>query len=71
MPQVQTYDVRISSGQGIISLANVKSYELLDLKAGIYHKLTLEDDSLLYVNDFGVRTIQVARSGELKVPATY
>lgn len=59
----QTWSVRISGGTSLTELHNVKMYELLDLKGGVYHKFTLEDGSLLYLNDFGIRSIHVTKEG--------
>jgi len=58
-PKKSGWAVQISGGQSTAVIHNVKEYELLDLKAGVYHRMTLEDGSLLYVNDFGIRSIHV------------
>lgn len=41
------------------ALEGVLSHEILDLKAGTYHKLTFPNGITMYVNDFGVRNVVV------------
>ncbi len=56
------WEVRINSAQSQITL-DVIAYELLDLKSGVYHKLVFEDNVILYVNDFGIRSVLVKPAG--------
>jgi len=53
------YDIRVTHGVGVTDLKNVVSYEILDLKASVYHKVVFEDNTILYINDFGIKSIQV------------
>lgn len=55
--------VQINGGQMATVIENVVKYEMLDLQAAVYHKLTLEDGSILYVNDFGIRSVHVRPEG--------
>jgi hypothetical protein len=65
---MKTWTILITSGTSVSNLENVLNYELLDLKAGVYHKFSLEDGSVLYVNDFGIRSIQVMPTGTKVMP---
>ena len=58
----QRWEVRINSAQSQVTL-EVIAYELMDLKAGVYHRLVFEDNVVLYVNDFGIRSILVKPVG--------
>ena len=55
--------VQINGGNMATVVENVVKYEMLDLQAAVYHKLTLEDGSILYVNDFGIRSVHVRPEG--------
>lgn len=44
----------------------VLSHEILDLKAGTYHKLVFPNGTILYVNDFGVSAVLVQYDSELQ-----
>jgi hypothetical protein len=58
-----TYIVRISGSQAMKEYTNVLDYRTLDFKAGTYHKLTFAGNVVLYINDFGIRTVTVFPSG--------
>lgn len=62
---IQTYDVRFSSVQGITTYNDVLEHQLVDLKGGTHHKLTFAGDVILYVNDFGISTVLVTPSGAI------
>lgn len=59
------YDVRIANAVSVTDLHDVLDYQLMDLKAGVYHRFEFSDGNLLYVNDFGIRSIHVAPAGKL------
>lgn len=56
--------VQLNTGGGLIVIHNVREYELMDLQAGVYHKLLFDDGSTLYVNDFGVKSVHVLPEGK-------
>lgn len=58
------YNIRFTHGVGVMDLRDVAEYEMLDLKAAVYHKVTFSDDTIMYINDFGVKSIQVVPIGK-------
>ena len=59
----QSWDVEIVTGNSMSTLTDVLGYELLDLKAGVYHKFTFAGSVVLYMNDFGVKSVLVKPAG--------
>ena len=67
----KTSTVYINGGaSGQMRLENVMGYEVLDLKAGTYHKFLFAGDMVVYLNDFGIRSVTVVPSGtrEFDIP---
>ena len=63
MAKQRTLNVRMQKAHEVPTYRGVLSHELLDLKAGTYHKLTFPNDVILYVNDFGVQSVLVTPEG--------
>jgi len=51
-------------GTGIHEQFRALSHEIVGLPAGTYHKFAMENGSVLYINDFGVRTVAIAGTPE-------
>jgi hypothetical protein len=52
------------AGGGFHQIIKAKSHEIMGLPAGTYHKFELENGTVVYINDFGIRTVTVADSLE-------
>jgi hypothetical protein len=61
--QSTLYTVRLKMAHETPTYIGVVSHELMDLKAGTYHKLVFPNDVILYINDFGVQSVLVTPDG--------
>ncbi len=55
--------VYIHGAQSMTKLDDVLAYELLDLKAGTYHKFLSAGNIAVYLNDFGIKSVTVVPAG--------
>ena len=55
--------VRIS-GTGFSQTWKCVSHEVIGYPAGTYHVFKFEDGSIVYLNDFGIRTVTIADAPE-------
>lgn len=62
-PKNRLLEIKITGAQSTHTLKDVVGYETLNFQAGVYHKFILQDDMVLYVNDFGIRSILVMPMG--------
>lgn len=63
MAKQRFISVRLQKAHEMPTYHGVLTHELLDLKAGTYHKLTFPNDVILYINDFGVQSVLVTPEG--------
>jgi len=63
MKQPTSFSITFQKAHETPTYHDVVNHEILDLRAGTYHRLTFPNKVVLYINDFGVQSVLVVPKG--------